>query len=61
MMPKTDREESHDLAPHDPLVLNHFVSGDDKSVTPEMWSAAVRTQYDGPLAIGRDLMSIPLA
>jgi len=42
-------------------VLNHFVSGDDKSVTPEMWSAAVRTQYDGPLAIGRDLMSIPLA
>lgn len=43
------------------LVLNHFVPGDDKSVTPEVWSAAVRTQYDGPLVIGRDLLSIPLA
>jgi ribonuclease BN (tRNA processing enzyme) len=43
------------------LVLSHFVPGDDKSVTPEVWSRAVRTQYDGPLVLAQDLMSIPLA
>jgi ribonuclease BN (tRNA processing enzyme) len=42
------------------LVLNHFVPGDDRSITPAMWEAAVRTQYNGPILVGHDLLSIPL-
>jgi ribonuclease BN (tRNA processing enzyme) len=42
------------------LVLNHFVPGDDKSVTPEVWTAAVRTTFAGNIAVGRDLLELPL-
>ncbi|MDE2579388.1 MAG: MBL fold metallo-hydrolase [Hyphomicrobiales bacterium] len=42
------------------LVLNHFVPGDDKNLTDEKWTAAVRTQFDGPVIVGRDLLSIAL-
>lgn len=42
------------------LVLNHFVPADDKSLTPEVWTEAVRKTFDGPVIVGRDLLSIPL-
>lgn len=42
------------------LVLNHFVPGDDPSLTAEAWIQAVRREFDGPVIVGRDLMSIPL-
>jgi ribonuclease BN (tRNA processing enzyme) len=42
------------------LVLNHFVPGDDKSVTPEVWTATVRTTFAGNIAVGRDLLELPL-
>jgi ribonuclease BN (tRNA processing enzyme) len=42
------------------LVLNHFVPADDKSLTAEAWTEAVRTTFDGPIIVGRDLLSIPL-
>lgn len=43
------------------LVLNHFVPADDKSLTDETWAAAVRTTFDGPIIVGKDLKTIPLA
>jgi ribonuclease BN (tRNA processing enzyme) len=43
------------------LVLNHFVPGDDKSLTDEVWTKAVRTNFAGPVIIGHDLLEIPLA
>ena len=43
------------------LVLNHFVPADDKSLTDEVWSKAVRTTFDGLVIVGRDLLKIPLA
>jgi ribonuclease BN (tRNA processing enzyme) len=43
------------------LVLNHFVPADDKSLTDEVWTKAVRTTFDGPIIVGRDLLEIPLA
>jgi ribonuclease BN (tRNA processing enzyme) len=42
------------------LVLNHFVPGDDKSVTPEVWGDAVRKAFAGPIVVGRDLLELPL-
>jgi ribonuclease BN (tRNA processing enzyme) len=42
------------------LVLSHFVPGDDPSITPEMWERAARTNFDGRIVIGADLMEIPL-
>jgi ribonuclease BN (tRNA processing enzyme) len=42
------------------LVLNHFVPGDDKSVTPEVWSDAVRKTFAGNIVVGRDLLELPL-
>ena len=42
------------------LVLNHFVPGDDKSVTPEVWTAAVRKTFAGNIVVGRDLLELPL-
>ncbi|GAC1563721.1 MAG: MBL fold metallo-hydrolase [Beijerinckiaceae bacterium] len=43
------------------LVLNHFVPADDKNLTDEVWTKAVRTTFDGPIIVGRDLLEIPLA
>jgi len=42
------------------LVLNHFVPSDDKSLTPELWRAAVRTTFAGRIIVGRDLLQLPL-
>jgi ribonuclease BN (tRNA processing enzyme) len=42
------------------LVLNHFVPGDDPSLTPQVWTNAVRKNFDGPIVVGRDLMRLPL-
>jgi ribonuclease BN (tRNA processing enzyme) len=42
------------------LVLNHFVPGDDKSLTPQIWSDAVRTTFGGKIVVGRDLLQLPL-
>ncbi|MEA2839717.1 MAG: hypothetical protein QOF41_1047 [Methylobacteriaceae bacterium] len=43
------------------LVLNHFVPADDKNLTDEVWTKAVRTNFDGPIVVGRDLLEISLA
>jgi ribonuclease BN (tRNA processing enzyme) len=40
------------------LVLNHFVPGDDPSMTDEMWRADPSRDFDGSLVIGRDLQTI---
>jgi ribonuclease BN (tRNA processing enzyme) len=42
------------------LVLNHFVPGDDKSLTPQVWIDAVRATYSGQIVVGRDLLQLPL-
>lgn len=42
------------------LVLNHFVPADDRSLTDEVWIAAVRKTFDGPIVVGRDLLTLPL-
>ena len=42
------------------LVLNHFVPADDKALTPEVWSDAVRTTFKGNIVVGRDLLRLPL-
>src|SRR5947199_7306299 len=42
------------------LVLNHFVPGDDNSVTPEVWAEAVRKTFAGNIVVGRDLLELPL-
>jgi ribonuclease BN (tRNA processing enzyme) len=42
------------------LVLNHFVPGDDPTLTPDVWSNAVRKTFDGEIVVGRDLLSLPL-
>jgi ribonuclease BN (tRNA processing enzyme) len=42
------------------LVLNHFVPGDDKSLTPQMWSDAVRTTFGGNVVVGKDLLELPI-
>jgi ribonuclease BN (tRNA processing enzyme) len=42
------------------LVLNHFVPGDDKTLTPQMWSDAVHTTFTGNVVVGRDLLQLPL-
>jgi ribonuclease BN (tRNA processing enzyme) len=40
------------------LVLNHFVPGDDPSITDEMWRADPSRDFDGLLVVGRDLQTI---
>ena len=40
------------------LVLNHFVPGDDLSITDEMWRADPSKDFDGLLVVGRDLQTI---
>jgi ribonuclease BN (tRNA processing enzyme) len=43
------------------LALNHFVAADDRSLTDETWTAAVRKEFDGPIVVGRDLLQIGLS
>ena len=42
------------------LVLNHFVPGDDTSLTDRDWLDAVRTTFPGDIALGRDMLEIAL-
>lgn len=42
------------------LVLNHFVPGDDPSLTPDKWIDAVRRTFSGKIVVGRDLLQLPL-
>lgn len=42
------------------LVLNHFVPGDDPSLTPEVWADAVRTTFKGKIIVGRDMLTLAL-
>jgi ribonuclease BN (tRNA processing enzyme) len=40
------------------LVLSHLIPPDDPEVTEEMWLAAARPHFGGPILVGRDLMEI---
>jgi ribonuclease BN (tRNA processing enzyme) len=40
------------------LVLTHFVPVDDPTVTDEMWMEGARTQFDGKIIAGKDLMEL---
>lgn len=42
------------------LVLNHFVPGDDPSLTPEVWADAVRATFKGKIIVGRDMLTLAL-
>jgi ribonuclease BN (tRNA processing enzyme) len=42
------------------LVLNHFVPGDDPSLTPEVWADVVRTTFKGEIIVGRDMLTLAL-
>lgn len=42
------------------LVLNHFVPGDDPSLTAEMWATAAATHFPGRIVVGRPMLSLPL-
>jgi ribonuclease BN (tRNA processing enzyme) len=41
-------------------VLSHFVPADDKSLTPQVWTDAVKTTFTGNVVVGRDLLEMPL-
>jgi ribonuclease BN (tRNA processing enzyme) len=43
------------------LVLHHLVPADDPLVTEQHWIDALRSQYQGPLVVGRDGLVLPLA
>jgi len=43
------------------LVLHHLVPADDPLVTEQHWIDALRSQYQGPLVVGRDGLFLPLA
>jgi ribonuclease BN (tRNA processing enzyme) len=41
------------------LVLSHFVPAEDREITDEMWTDAVRRGgYKGPIIVGKDLLEI---
>jgi ribonuclease BN (tRNA processing enzyme) len=42
------------------LVLNHFVPGEDPTLTPADWERAVRSTWSGPLDVGRDGLVVPV-
>jgi len=42
------------------LVLNHFVPGDDETLTPQMWRDAVAKTFSGRIVVGRDMLRLPL-
>jgi ribonuclease BN (tRNA processing enzyme) len=43
------------------LALHHLVPADDPLVTEQHWIEALRSQYHGPLVVGRDGLVLPLA
>ena len=43
------------------LALHHLVPADDPLVTEQHWIDALRSQYHGPLVVGRDGLFLPLA
>jgi ribonuclease BN (tRNA processing enzyme) len=43
------------------LALHHLVPADDPLVTEQNWIDALRSQYQGPLVVGRDGLVLPLA
>jgi ribonuclease BN (tRNA processing enzyme) len=42
------------------LVLNHFVPPDDKTLTDETWTNAVKTTFSGNIVVGKDLLQLKL-
>ncbi|HXO85373.1 MAG TPA: MBL fold metallo-hydrolase [Gemmatimonadales bacterium] len=40
------------------LVLSHLVPADDPTITDDMWIAAARVNFRGPIIVGRDLLEI---
>ncbi len=40
------------------LVLTHFVPVDDPSVTDEMWIEGAKTDFNGKVIVGKNLMEI---
>ena len=40
------------------LVLSHLVPADDPAIADEMWIAAARAHFRGPIIVGRDLLEI---
>lgn len=42
------------------LVLSHFVPGDDNTLTPERWIAAVHTTFSGTIIVGTDLLELAI-
>jgi ribonuclease BN (tRNA processing enzyme) len=40
------------------LVLSHLVPPDDPELSEQMWIDAARTQFDGEIIVGRDLLEI---
>lgn len=40
------------------LVLNHFVPGDDPSMTDATWSEGVKKHFAGRIVVGKDLLEI---
>jgi ribonuclease BN (tRNA processing enzyme) len=40
------------------LVLNHFVPGDDPTITEEMWLTSPREVFGGPVIAGHDLLAV---
>jgi ribonuclease BN (tRNA processing enzyme) len=40
------------------LVLSHLVPADDPAITDEMWIAAARAHFRGPVVVGKDLLEI---
>jgi ribonuclease BN (tRNA processing enzyme) len=42
------------------LVLNHFVPGDDTTLTSDTWRDAVRKTFGGNIVVGSDLLRLPL-
>lgn len=40
------------------LVLSHLVPPDDAAITDEMWIAAARRHFDGPIVVAKDLLEL---
>jgi ribonuclease BN (tRNA processing enzyme) len=40
------------------LVLSHLVPADDPEITDRMWIDAARTQFRGPVIVGKDLLEV---
>jgi ribonuclease BN (tRNA processing enzyme) len=42
------------------LVLNHFVPGDDASLTDDVWKTAVGKNFRGEIVVGKPFLELPL-